>query len=39
MGAAICPGDVVVSPMRGAHTAVSASRSNGIAETPILVAR
>ncbi|MBJ7337847.1 type III PLP-dependent enzyme [Mycolicibacterium sp.] len=31
-------GDVVVSPTMGAYTSVTASRFNGIAETPILVA-
>jgi ornithine decarboxylase len=30
-------GDVVVSPMMGAYTAVTSSRFNGIAETPIVV--
>jgi ornithine decarboxylase len=30
-------GDVVVSPTMGAYTSVTASRFNGIAETPIVV--
>jgi ornithine decarboxylase len=30
-------GDVVVSPMMGAYTAVTSSRFNGIAQTPIVV--
>jgi ornithine decarboxylase len=30
-------GDVVVSPMMGAYTTVTASRFNGIAETPVVV--
>jgi ornithine decarboxylase len=32
-------GDIVVSPMMGAYTTVTSSRFNGIAETPIVVAR
>jgi ornithine decarboxylase len=32
-------GDVVVSPMMGAYTAVTASRFNGIAATPIVIDR
>lgn len=33
------PGDIVVSPMMGAYTAVAASQFNGIAPTPIVLAR
>ena len=32
-------GDVVVSPLMGAYTTVTASRFNGIAPTPIVVCR
>lgn len=32
-------GDVVVSPLMGAYTMVSASRFNGIPATPVVVAR
>ncbi|MET0901150.1 MAG: type III PLP-dependent enzyme [Mycobacterium sp.] len=35
---ALSLGDVVVSPMMGAYTAVTSSRFNGIAATPIVVA-
>jgi diaminopimelate decarboxylase len=30
-------GDIVVSPLMGAHTAVTSSRFNGITETPVVV--
>ena len=33
----LADGDVVVSPTMGAYTSVTASRFNGIAETPIVV--
>jgi ornithine decarboxylase len=36
---ALHPGDIVVSPMMGAYTAVTSSRFNGIEQTPIVVSR
>ena len=32
-------GDIVVSPLMGAYTAVTSSRFNGITETPVVVSR